>query len=82
MRGTTAASYADAHWKECDSRFGNIQPPSPYTCVQNNCTNFASPMMAAGGYPQVMNGQDSWYYWNSVVYSDSRIWVTNLYFFS
>ncbi|MGH8996145.1 MAG: amidase domain-containing protein [Acidimicrobiales bacterium] len=81
--GTTAASYADQHWKECDSRFGNIQPPSPYVCVQNNCTNFASRVMAAGGNPQVIDsgGPDNWYYWNSAVYSNSWVLVPSLYFF-
>lgn len=70
--GTNAVTYAESHWKECDpvSPY-NGTPPSPYVCLANDCANYASQALRAGGYPFRSNGYyqltgllDSWY-WNS-----------------
>jgi len=79
---TNAANYADSHWKECGPSPYNGVPPSPYKCISNDCTNYVSRALHAGGYSFVLNGPaDSWYWYSSQSNSMSWTYADVLYGF-
>ncbi len=84
--GASAAVYADAHWAECgDVSPYNKTPPAPYICYGNDCTNYVSRAMHAGGYGFIegttANPSDQWYWYNSGLRSTSWGNASALYFF-
>ena len=84
--GSTAASYADGHWAECGLSPYNGSPPSPYVCLSNDCANYVSEAMHAGGYrfianDPVLNPQDQWYWYNSSAKTTSWYQAAMLYYF-
>jgi hypothetical protein len=62
--GSAAASYADANWKECWDPPYSGSPPSPYECFANDCANYVSQAMHAGGYPFHYGFVPPWYYFD------------------
>ena len=52
---SAAAAYAEAHWNECGVF-------NKYPCIEKDCTNFASQVLRAGGYP-MHNGADDDHHW-------------------
>lgn len=58
-----AVAYAEAHWNECvNGHLNDMQPPAPYSCIgafinpsatYQDCTNFVSQSMHAGGYSMI-----------------------------
>ena len=85
--GGAAASYADAHWQECDGFIGP-SPEAPYACVgwppvYSDCANYASRALHAGGYSYVSRSDPngSWYWWSQSSYSLSWTVVPNQYRF-
>jgi len=84
--GPNAASYADAHWAECGSISPyNGSPPSPYVCMSNDCTNYASQAMHAGGYRFIsgstQNPLDEWYWYSASMKTESWYQAYRLYYF-
>jgi len=76
-----AASYADHHWSECGPSPYNGTPPSPYVCMQNDCTNYASRVLHAGGYSFVLTLGNQWYWYNSSQKTRSWYDASSLYEF-
>ena len=84
--GASGAAYADQNWSECGSSPYNGFPPSPYVCMQNDCTNYASQVMHAGGYrfiagDPVLNPSDSWYWYSTSMKTTSWYDTASLYYF-
>lgn len=83
--GSSASTYADAHWAECGSSPYNGTPPSPYVCLSNDCANYASQAMHAGGYGFIagstLNPYDQWYWYNTGLNTTSWYQASQLYFF-
>lgn len=73
--GAAAAAYADAHWAECGTAPYNGVPPSPYVCLSNDCANYASRAIHAGGYPfrtSPVTLWANWYWWSAG--NNTRTW--------